>query len=238
MQAGWGKKMIRGGAILTAAMLWEMAPFTAAVAASAVTLPPNATIVAEGDSLTYGQDTTPDGVPTAINGALARRSVSPYPETLESMLKGCGKVVNHGFPGDQSVDGWLRWQKEPTASLTILMYGSNDALNFGNAARGKVDVATYRKTLSALVERRKLGGRAQTIILSLPPLQDRALDARLEPYRQAAKAVAELTNSPFVDTVTLLQPLAEPWSDGVHLSAKANRAISKKLASMIACADE
>ena len=79
------------------------------------------TIVTEGDSLTYGMDVSSAGVPTQINGAPQTRSITPFPETLAEQLRGCATVVNHGYPGDRSVDGLVRWQAPSHANVTILM---------------------------------------------------------------------------------------------------------------------
>jgi len=84
---------------------------------STITLPAGSVIAAEGDSITYGQDTSATGGQPPINDGVLGRSISPFPETLAAQLGRCA-VVNRGYPGDRSVEGLVRWQNEAATELT------------------------------------------------------------------------------------------------------------------------
>ena len=191
-------------------------------------------IVVEGDSLTYGYDASLSGITNSINGSTQPRSRSPYPETLGSLVSACASVVNHGFPGDRSVDGLVRWQDSTPSDVAILMYGTNDALNFGQSPTGRVNLETFRAVLSLLVTRRRNQG-AKSIIMAPPPIKNSVSDKLLAPFRASAQQVAVREGVKFIDTTALLTGVVEPWTDGVHLSALANLRIAESLAAIVSC---
>jgi lysophospholipase L1-like esterase len=202
---------------------------------SAVAIARGSTIVAEGDSLTYGMDISPAGVATQINGAPQTRSVAPFPETLAQQLKGCAGVVNHGYPGDRSVDGLVRWQTPAHANLALLMYGSNDALNNGRAATGVVSLDTFRSVLALLIHRRQAEG-SQVILLSPPPIGNEHQQRLIAPFRAVVRKMATDLGLVFVDTESLLKNVSPVFTDDkVHLSAAANTAIAQSLTRSIRC---
>jgi lysophospholipase L1-like esterase len=203
--------------------------------ASAVVIARGSTIVAEGDSLTYGMDITPAGVPSQINGAPQTRSVAPFPETLAQQLRGCADVVNHGYPGDRSVDGLVRWQAPSHANLAVLMYGSNDALNNGRAPTGIVSVDTFRAVLNLLIRRRQ-AERSQVILLSPPPIGNEHQERLIAPFRAVVRKTASDLGLMFIDTEDVLKNVSPIWTeDKVHLSTAANVAIAQRLARSIRC---
>ncbi|EJL34051.1 lysophospholipase L1-like esterase [Caulobacter sp. AP07] len=194
-------------------------------------LKPGATIICEGDSLTYGFARGWTPTQGGINGSLAPRSLTPYPEELGRLLGGQIKVVNLGMPGDRTLEGVTRWADAPSGQLAIIMYGANDA-----AVRGRnapLGVATYGALLEALV-RRRLNDGAQVIVLLPPPASARDTQPRLDPYRQMAAEVAARTGAKAMDAGEALRGLDAPLQyDGLHLSDQANQAIAKALASRI-----
>lgn len=194
-----------------------------------------ATIIAEGDSLTYGQDVSASGQNTQINGATQTRSPAPYPETLETELHGCAKVVNRGYPGDRSIDGFARWQGEDSADLYILMYGTNDALNYGNASTGRISVESFTQVLDLLVKRRQ-AKKAKVLLLVPPPLESAKGNKVLAPYQQAIRDYAQSHNLPFLDTPKLRSVWSRAWTeDGIHLSEAFNRRLAHKISSIVTC---
>ncbi len=195
-------------------------------------------IVAEGDSLTYGQDNSEDGLPEPINHSIQPRSHAPYPETLGLLLKNCATVINHGFPGDRSVDGLVRWQNADAGRLNIIMYGSNDALNNGHAPTGKVNTATFKSVLKLLVERRKIQNN-EVLILLPPPIKSAHANSLIEQYRSTARNFAQQNKVHFLDTVAVLKNLPNPWTtDGTHLSVEANTLIAHEIYKHISCSPE
>lgn len=208
----------------------EAAPLPSEV----IELPRGAVVTAEGDSLTYGMDATPEGGRPAINGAGLLRSTSPYPEALQTLLPACS-IKNLGYPGDRSVDGLVRWQDVPPPQLALLMYGSNDALNNGMASSGRVNLDTFRFVFTELVERRRRAG-AQVVVIIPPPIGNPGVDGLIAPFRKALYAIAARLEVPVVDSPEILRRVEPLWTtDGIHLSAAANRRLAQALASVIKC---
>ena len=203
-------------------------------ATDVISLPRNAEVVAEGDSLTYGLDATPGVNMPPINGSGQPRSRAPYPETLAAMLKQC-RITNHGYPGDRSVDGLVRWQNAKPAALSLLMYGSNDALNNGHASSGVVSVKTFTEVLSLLISNRRSEG-SKILVMLPPPIKDTRADRLIENYRQAARKVANQQSLPVIDIPDVLKGIDPIWTeDRVHLSEKANIRIAEFLSQHIRC---
>lgn len=217
-----------------AAALLLAASTPALSAVDIIALPKNADVIAEGDSLTYGLDVTPGVNMPPINGSGQPRSRAPYPETLATMLKQC-RVSNHGYPGDRSVDGLVRWQNAKPGALSLIMYGSNDALNNGHASSGVVSVKTFTEVLSLMINNRRSEG-AKILVLLPPPIKDPHADRLIETYRQAARKIANQQSLPVVDIPDVLKGIDPIWTeDRVHLSEKANMRIAEFLSQHIRC---
>jgi len=200
-----------------------------------IAVPVGGTISTEGDSLTYGMDISPNGKSTQINGATFTRSTNPYPEALMTDLKGCATVVNRGFPGDRSVDGLVRWQNAPGANLVVMMYGSNDANDFGRSATGIVSPDVFTQVMQLMITRRQAQG-STVMLLIPPPIEDRYFDGLIEPYRAEVRSLGKAMNLLVLDPKDALSSVKSVFTfDHVHLSAAANLAIAKAVASHIKC---
>jgi len=106
-------------------------------------LPPDAVILAFGDSLTFG------------TGAQAHES---YPATLEKLIG--RKVENRGIPGEVTASGLARLPgvlDEVQPKLLILCHGGNDLLR-------KLDEAQAEKNLRAMIKVAKARGIAVTLV--------------------------------------------------------------------------
>ena len=113
-------------------------------------LPPNAKILAFGDSLTFGKGVLPE---------------ESYPARLQAAAH--RDVINGGLPGEVSVEGLKRlpiWLDEYEPNLLILCHGANDLLRslsedkVRENLRGMVKLAKDRGIDVILIAVPKFGG--------------------------------------------------------------------------------
>lgn len=94
-------------------------------------------ICCQGDSMTYGQDSTssdkrpadPTLCPDGSTHTETRASTT-FPEALQQFLQQINPnvtVINRGYSGDWCQRAYTRWNKKHNSDLTILMLGTNDA---------------------------------------------------------------------------------------------------------------
>ncbi|WP_185737714.1 SGNH/GDSL hydrolase family protein [Burkholderia cepacia] len=193
-------------------------------------------IACYGDSITYGQDTTASGVATQINGATQTRSTQPFPENMQTALSFIGAagtitVINRGYPGDSTVQGISRWAGASATDVSLIMYGHNDANNYGS--NGIVSIANYRRNMATLIAREQSKGAA-VIVLGPPHVQDPVGDNNIRAYSHAAQEVATLMGVMFVDTVDMVETVTNAFTDGTHLTATAYAEIGWQLAGLFA----
>ena len=196
------------------------------------------TIECRGDSITYGQDTSARGVDTQINGASQKRSTAPYPEKLAESLSLLDFavppiVVNHGFPGDNSTQGLIRWAGASPVDLVIIMYGHNDANSYGGL--GVVDIPTFRANIARMIEIEFSKGAA--VILMGPPPVRSSSDMNIRPYANELKSLAANYGIPFIDAAQQVSTLTNIWTDGVHLTSLAYREMGWHIAALFARTD-
>ena len=196
-----------------------------------LTLRHNSKVVFEGDSLIYGFDPSHSGVGAPINSSDLPRSSNPFPEGVQDMLANRIVVINHGYPGDRSVDGLRRWAQAATTPLTFVMYGTNDYGNYGGLTGGPISQDEFKVTLSKLVERR-LSHNGAVVLMTTAPLQDPEEDRKLEKYRAVTSKVAAKHGIIVIDVPLLLRNVPDKWIDGVHLTQSANKELSKRIAKL------
>lgn len=194
------------------------------------------TIACYGDSITYGQDTSGTGVATQINGASQTRSPYPFPEKLQEALGFCGfavapTVINRGYPGDSTIEGITRWASASATDVAFVMYGHNDAKNYGGYGHGPLTIADFRRNLSIIIEREIVKGAA-VIVLGPPPVYNDADNELIRTYVAAARELAEQYALPFVDTEELISTVTVKWSDQTHLAPAAYNEIGWMLAAL------
>jgi lysophospholipase L1-like esterase len=186
----------------------------------------------EGDSLIYGQDETQAGRRPAINGAEQGRSVSPLPEHLSELLQHKVQIENRGFPGDRTTDGLERWRHAADVALVFIMYGTNDAMNFGGRCSGILTLSDYVTNLKELVDRHRAVG-AKVVLMTTPPIGVPEWDSRVSPYRAEARRVARQLDIPILDTSEVLSGIADKWVDGLHLNRPALELLAQFLSNHI-----
>jgi lysophospholipase L1-like esterase len=192
------------------------------------------TIACYGDSITYSQDLSGTGTNAPINGASQTRSANPYPDALQAALIFAGfaiapTVINRGFPGDSSAQGVTRWAASSATDVAIIMYGHNDANNYGG--NGLVSVANFRANIRAIVER-ELSKGAAVIIVAPPAVSVVAQNELIRPYAQTLKQIAHQYGCPFIDAAEQLESVTSMWTDGVHLSTFAYNELGWHLAGL------
>ena len=192
------------------------------------------TIACYGDSLTYGQDTSGTGGFPPINGASQGRSANPYPESLATSLTTIGfsaSVINRGYPGDTSSDGLTRWTSASATDVAIIMYGTNDAMNYGGT--GLVSVDDFRKNISSMIEREREKG-AVVILMSPPNVAERIANAKIAPYRAQMKYLADAYSLTYIDASEQVETITKLWTDNVHLTSFAYNELGWHIASLFA----
>lgn len=192
------------------------------------------TIACYGDSLTYGQDTSGTGGFPPINGASQGRSANPYPESLATSLTTIGfsaSVINRGYPGDTSSDGLTRWASASATDVAIIMYGTNDAMNYGGT--GLVSVDDFRKNISSMIERERAKGTV-VILISPPNVAERIANAKIAPYRAQMKYLADAYSLTYIDASEQVETITKLWTDNVHLTSFAYNELGWHIASLFA----
>ena len=133
----------------------------------------NATILAFGDSLTYGTGTSRDKAYPAVLAALINR-----------------KVINAGVPGEISEKGLPRLSaliKQHQPDLIIICHGANDILR-------KMDINQTRNNLQKMIDMAKQN-KSQVILVGVPEF---SLFLNTSPiYRE----LAEQNHLPFSDGI-------------------------------------
>lgn len=168
-------------------------------------LPPRATVLAFGDSLTYG------------TGAAGRG----YPEVLAE-LTGLA-VVNAGVPGEISARGRERLPgllAEHRPALVVLVHGGNDTLRNMPAAR-------TRENLAAMIDASR-GAGAQVVMLGVP---GRNLMLSAPSYYAEVAEAAEVPVD--LDTLPRLMRDRAVKSDSVHFNGRGYRLMAEAVRDLL-----
>lgn len=170
-------------------------------------LDPTATVLAFGDSLTFG------------TGAPRDQS---YPSVLSQLLN--RTVVNAGIPGEISSDGRKRLPRllaEHRPSLVILCHGGNDLLR-------RLGTAQLAENLREMITTARSAG-ADVVLLGVP---SPGLSIQPPPLYEE---LAEEYDLPYDDKVLHdLLTAREFKSDAIHPNAAGYRELAEALAALIA----
>lgn len=189
------------------------------IPASPILLPATGTILFVGDSNTAG---------SRVGGVRFA-----YPAAFLEAMTANKAVKVHAFGGATVRDVLIRPLPEGEVSLAFVMLGTNDAApRAWLSKKRRVPLATYRANLIELVTKLRAMG-ARIVILAPPPLGSCAMQHRLDPYRLAAKDVAQATSSIFRDPAAafIANPAADFLQrDAVHLTPEAQNQLGLWLA--------
>lgn len=206
-------------------------------------------IVCQGDSMTYGQDTTsPDKRPAKSDPTCEQKSAysyheqagKTYPEALQefcNIIFGNGKVeiINRGYSGDWAEISKERWKNNPNADLHFIMLGTNDSCTNDYVPNVvQQNITKYVEDMSALIEQILDFGSA--IILLTPPKHANEEDLIRAAYRQAVWALGKKYLIPVIDTTEFLisYPYQEVQSDDIHYNSKGYTVFAAKIAGILA----
>lgn len=201
------------------------------------------TIECVGDSLTYSQDDTVLGSGT-LNGATQKRSIYQWPEMMGTILTQAGfspTIINHGYPGDRTIDSIGRWYKSGRAGTpainqdtttdvnlvnellvpktvydaVIISLSHNDSQNYGLKSSGIVNIPNFKQNLIQMVlANLNAGSWVQLGMMPLPLIYsggNGSVHAQINNYRAAIKEVANEFGLDIIDFQQILQPLFPIW---------------------------
>lgn len=206
----------------------------------------NVTICCMGDSITYGSDfissdkRNPDTTKTdnGISHTATRASVT-YPEALQNYLSqvygNIITVLNHGFSGDGTKNGYEHWNAS-NSDLCIINYGINDATNTNIEYMG--DVKEYLIWYRKIIERELRNG---TAVIILKPTRQRLIigsndtDSRVDVdiFSNACELLAKEYNLPCIDGQEMLMNYsASIYSDETHLNGIGYNILGARISSI------
>jgi acyl-CoA thioesterase-1 len=169
-------------------------------------LPPDAVVLAFGDSLTYG------------TGALPGQS---YPAVLQKAIS--RTVINAGVPGETTSEGLARLPRlleRYHPALVLLCLGANDML------RG-LDEGAAAKNLKEMIRMAEKQG-AQVVLIGVP--RPNLLASTPEFYQQ----IAEEFSLPFMrNTMSDILKKNSLKSDFIHPNAKGYRKLAEEIAGFL-----
>lgn len=207
------------------------------------------TVVCQGDSMTYGQDTfSPDRRPAKSDPTCEidytysehEQAGTTYPESLQEFCddifgKGLVTVINRGFSGDWVEASMNRWKQNPHADVHFVMLGTNDSTtNFYVAKEAQQNIEKYITDMSKLIE--QILNLGSAVVLLTPPKHSNEIDLMRNTYRKTLQLIAKHYQVPIIDTTQFYKPypFQEVQSDNVHYNSKGYRLLSAKLAGILA----
>ncbi|MEL7444649.1 MAG: SGNH/GDSL hydrolase family protein [Pseudomonadota bacterium] len=158
-----------------------------------------------------------------------------FPTQFDQALAPTVTVSTQARGGATASDA-LGWDDATQApQVVILMFGSNDADTRGILTpRSPIPVGEFKRDLAGLVDRHTQAG-ATVVILAPPPVGSSAMQARLEPYRAAARDIAVERGVRFRDTGEAFDPGDTPLqSDKLHINEVGQARLANWLLSLVA----
>ncbi|WEG14017.1 GDSL-type esterase/lipase family protein [Pullulanibacillus sp. KACC 23026] len=190
-------------------------------------------IICQGDSLTYGLDSSATGTQPPFNGDSHYASNTTYPQQLEYTLRYITgsttiNVTNWGYSGDRVDQGITRWAKQPTTDLMVYMYGTNENLQ-------NISFNDYVSNYLTLLYRNVVEWGIPAVIMSPLRFMHQEGISNLHVYRAVSKMIAEGCGIPFIDGFEILATATQDFysPDWTHLSESGYKLVGTKVASML-----
>ncbi|AKQ40991.1 hypothetical protein CP97_01395 [Aurantiacibacter atlanticus] len=142
-------------------------------------------------------------------------------------------VDNRARGGAPAQDALSQAQQAGDSTVAVLMFGTNDADPRGWLSPKEPRTldsfkADLEQAIAYLQEK-----DIEVLLLAALPSGSRAIERRIEPYRNAMRSVALRTGVAFRDPAAAFQPPAEGGAylqrDALHLNARGQRALAKWL---------
>jgi lysophospholipase L1-like esterase len=166
----------------------------------------DATILAFGDSLTYGTGTSRD---------------KAYPAVLETLIN--RKVINAGVPGEMTREGLVRLPQllsRHQPDLLILCHGGNDILR-------KLDMAKAKNNIQQMIDLAR-EQQVQVILIGVPEF---GLFLDPAPIYQE---IADENNLPILpDALSDILSSAQLKSDHIHPNSKGYQQLAESISEML-----
>lgn len=166
----------------------------------------DATVLAFGDSLTYGTGTSRD---------------KAYPAVLESLIN--RQVINAGIPGEVTKEGLRRLPRllsEHQPDLLILCHGGNDILR-------KLDMVKAKNNIQQMIDLAR-EQQTQVILIGVPEF---GLFLDPAPIYQE---IAEENNLPILsDALSDILSSAQLKSDHIHPNSSGYQQFAEKIADLL-----
>jgi lysophospholipase L1-like esterase len=169
-----------------------------------ITIEPNATILAFGDSITAG------------HGA---KKGEDYPTRLAELLG--VRVINAGISGETSSEGLARFEETLAHTLpdvAIICEGGNDILR-------RQDIAATKQNLASIIELAR-AANAQVLLLGVPTMEGFMISTA-DIYDELASEY-DIPYEPDIITQIIKTPSLK--SDQIHPNAKGYNEIAKAVA--------
>lgn len=191
-------------------------------------------ICCQGDSITYGLDTTSEDKRPNDEGFWGTIASKTYPERLQEILNfvypNLCTVQKRAYSGDGTKQGFSRWKTKSNANLTLVMYGINDAVNGDTGYVNNIDefIKYYEQIIIRLLNQ-------DSAIIILTPTKMRSCgDTRVDAYSNLLHDLGKKYCIPVIDTNEFTFNYGtDIYSDSVHFNGKGYSLLGAKIASLL-----
>ncbi len=175
-------------------------------------------LVCQGDSMTYGHDTTSGDVLPPPEGHTETRAPIQYPSRLATQLAEMTEagvtVLNRGYSGDTAKVSYQRWPTRPNVDVVILSLGINDSGGLHGAT-----FPEYQLYMERLVQRYIRWGIG-VVIMTPTEIQHNNSQRAHADFGRYAAALGEAYGCPVIHAAEATSNCVagEIYSDTIHFN--------------------